>query len=720
METSQHTFIPESGLPTQRRRKARLACTPCRARKTGCDGKKPVCTACSLRGWEDKCSYPDTVMQASTALALVELERRLQKLENGARADPSPSRQSAAEATPPADPTSGPAAARVHDQDIFATDHPTTALSSTFLCQGLEAAGSRRSHSPSAESDTSALDSPMFPSLVCFSTQTQDQSGDEVDLRAMVLPPRQFADDLLRWYWQHIHSVFPFLHWPIFESKYRSLWEQQAAPTTSHPFDVVLTYATVNMVLALAYYRTETVSLEQRQCHADEFYNRSLRLVSAETLDTSSIAIVQLLLLRAWYLYFSGKADRCWLVSGAATRMAIGLGLHAPPKRHLNQLDREMRYRVWYGGCVALDQIITNTFGRPGMIVPGLTHIPPPLAIDEEYLSTTEEGRQPEGLPSRMDMNIYSMKILEIMEEMRAAARAPQLKLKQSEHEVLVPDPGVLLRLSSKIDDLLDGVPPHLRLEADYSQWALQEDEVTCFRIQGHALRFRLLLLRLFLLRPSLLAEAQRWTTARTAATQTASMMLQERFHQEACSLCLAAVHTILEEVHRSLTTNTGISAWFALHFTFASATVLLVATLSPNLGVSLDTEPTKSSWDRAMAILNHHKRTIASVTQGMEILRRYRDSLARRAAARSGTCASTNTGTIPTITLLPNFQAQEHHGQQLHESQSWEHSQPVPVPPTAGTGLMEGLDEFLTSDSLDEAWLVNQDFGQGDWMLHF
>ncbi len=68
MGTAQHTFVPETGQPGQRRRKARLACNPCRARKTGCDGRKPVCSACSLRGWEDKCGYPDSVMQPSAAL----------------------------------------------------------------------------------------------------------------------------------------------------------------------------------------------------------------------------------------------------------------------------------------------------------------------------------------------------------------------------------------------------------------------------------------------------------------------------------------------------------------------------------------------------------------------------------------------------------------------------------------------------------------------------
>ncbi|KAK4233970.1 hypothetical protein C8A03DRAFT_19051 [Achaetomium macrosporum] len=87
MDAAQHTFVTETGQPAQRRRKVRLACNPCRARKTGCDGRKPVCSACTLRGWEDKCGYPDSVMQPSAALTLVDLDRRLQKLENEARAD---------------------------------------------------------------------------------------------------------------------------------------------------------------------------------------------------------------------------------------------------------------------------------------------------------------------------------------------------------------------------------------------------------------------------------------------------------------------------------------------------------------------------------------------------------------------------------------------------------------------------------------------------------
>ncbi|KAL2147643.1 hypothetical protein VTI28DRAFT_8097 [Corynascus sepedonium] len=769
MEASQHTFVAETGQPAQRRKKARLACNPCRARKTGCDGRKPVCSACSMRGWSDKCFYPDSVMQPSTALTLVDIDRRLQKLENEARAGHEISRNSPSSTKQPSflDVVAHDAGAArsptelslksssvsfdhaaMNDQSLqepvdACANEPSATANAAFMRRGLEAAGHRQHHDTAvnSQSPVSPIESPTFPDLVGFSLHTPDRPFENLDPHTLYLPQRHFADDLLRWYWQNFHSIFPFLNWPVFKNRYRAIWKQK--PPARPAFDDILYYATLNMVLALACLRHESIPLEQRPYHADDFYRRSLQLVSAETLDSTSISIVQLLLLRAMYLYFAGKADRCWLMAGAAVRVAIGLGLHIDSKRHLNQMEREMRRRIWYGGCVSLDQIVSATFGRPGLIFPGLTQTAPPLAIDEEYLSTTGEGHQPEGLPSRLDMMTFTLKTVEILEEMKSARRAPGIKLKHAGDEITMPDPTNLLSVNAKIDDLLEGLPEHLRPDADYSKMLLNEDAVKCFRIQSHAIRFRLLTIRVFLLRPSLLAEAQRWTNPAACSTLTASSMLQERLHHEICSLCLGTVHTMLEEIQSGPATNGGISAWYALHFTFAAATILLVATLSPNLGVCLDTEPTKSSWDRVMAILDFHKSHVASAARGIEVLQRYRESITRRANARLGrpqlghefgACATgissptaqqgVPVATPPSlVTSSYTTQAQQAPALQpqqfTHPQQSWNEPHAMPTPPMAGTGLMEGLDpHYIGSETLDEAWLTMQDYGQGNWML--
>jgi hypothetical protein len=193
----------------------------------------------------------------------------------------------------------------------------------------------------------------LFPGFVDFSLHGSDQRFEGFDPQAIALPTRQFADDLLRCYWVNIHSMFPFVHWPTFDADYRALWKQQGFQKSA--YDQLLFLATLNMILALGSLTNAAIQLDHRHIYGDEFYQRSLRLISAETLDSATIPAVQLLLLRSLYLYFAGKAERCWLVSAAAVRLAIGMCLHLTPKRHLSQLEREIRRRVWYAGCVTID-----------------------------------------------------------------------------------------------------------------------------------------------------------------------------------------------------------------------------------------------------------------------------------------------------------------------------------------------------------------------------
>lgn len=67
-DTTEQTFIAERGLAAQSPRRVRLACYPCRARKAMCDGRKPVCTTCSLRGWQDSCRWLDKELPKPSTL----------------------------------------------------------------------------------------------------------------------------------------------------------------------------------------------------------------------------------------------------------------------------------------------------------------------------------------------------------------------------------------------------------------------------------------------------------------------------------------------------------------------------------------------------------------------------------------------------------------------------------------------------------------------------
>lgn len=58
---------------------------------------------------------------------------------------------------------------------------------------------------------------------------------------------------------------------------------------------------------------------------------------------------------------------------------------------------------------------------------------------------------------------------------------------------------------------------------------------------------------------------------------------------------------------------------------TFGAASALLAASLCPNLGVNLDLEPAKTSWERALQVFHHYESQVESATKGKEALEKYR-----------------------------------------------------------------------------------------------
>ena len=68
---------------------------------------------------------------------------------------------------------------------------------------------------------------------------------------------------------------------------------------------------------------------------------------------------------------------------------------------------------------------------------------------------------------------------------------------------------------------------------------------------------------------------------------------------------------------------------------TFAAGTVLPIVDLSPILSDTREVGSAETTWERAMAILDFYKPHISSVERGIEILKGYRESIRRRAAAR-------------------------------------------------------------------------------------
>lgn len=201
--------------------------------------------------------------------------------------------------------------------------------------------------------------------------------------------------------------------------KYERLWVDNAGAHSE--FDTEAEEATftstLNLVFAIGSRFSSLVDAAQKPIVADNFYQRSRQAYPFDILDSTSIALVQMLLLTGVYLQSTEYASRCWNSIGLAIRMAMSLGLHVDNsgRKAMSQVEREMRHRIWHS-CVNLDTLLAMTFGRPSMIDKSHS-VPIPTMIDDDYLSDQEEAIQPPGIYSRLGMFVYSCKLFVILEE---------------------------------------------------------------------------------------------------------------------------------------------------------------------------------------------------------------------------------------------------------------------------------------------------------------
>ena len=180
------------------------------------------------------------------------------------------------------------------------------------------------------------------------------------DVATISLPERHVADDLLANFWENVHPIFPVLHRPSMTDCYDQLWvanRGQKPELRYGGYSKPILHATLNILLAIGCQYSNTFAPQRRISMSDLFYQRSKKLISFDELDTSSLSIVQLLLLTGIYLQSTTYLDRCWNTIGLALRIAQGLGLHIDKRISAteSQKQREMRRRVWYI-CVMMDR----------------------------------------------------------------------------------------------------------------------------------------------------------------------------------------------------------------------------------------------------------------------------------------------------------------------------------------------------------------------------
>lgn len=170
---------------------------------------------------------------------------------------------------------------------------------------------------------------------------------------ALEIPPKPLLDELVTAYFVHINRG-----WPIIDEE--SFTEQLAGKDPRNPLSLPL----LNAVLLVGAHVLSAERDDLKDLQAT-FFRRAKTLIDARY-DQDRLAYVQSALLMTWYS--DGHEEviaNAWYWIGAATRAAIGLGMHRDTTRaKLVPVPRRTWVRVFWV-MFQFDTLISLTYGRP-------------------------------------------------------------------------------------------------------------------------------------------------------------------------------------------------------------------------------------------------------------------------------------------------------------------------------------------------------------------
>ncbi|OAA53003.1 Transcription factor [Cordyceps fumosorosea ARSEF 2679] len=496
--------------------------------------------------------------------------------------------------------------------------------------------------------------------------------GADPGIRSLNLsvPRRAEADELLESYWTWVHSLYPFLHRPSFDKRYRSIWAGKGdseeldgggGGVTSYYDDVGdgLFHCLLNLVFAMGAPFNAVIPFEDRDTVSRTFFRRAKVLIDLDTLACGSTAMVQALLLMCQYLQSTDEASSCWNTVGLAVRVAQGVGLHHEPQCCWNghcesghsQLEVEMRRRTWMGAML-FDRVLSMTYGRPLMIHPSLTRnrLFLPLAIDDQYLTGPGEppGQQPAETVSLVECYVAAVRLQDVIGELVMSSNYIGMG-KQDRRGMEGSGPGgrcrentayrlcvgdldlqTILDIENLLVEWRESLPEHLCPQSfkDGRAAALGQDQhrVMLLERQANVLEARYLHARLALFRPalSLLCKSVPKPGENPLDTLTARDRMSWAMMTKAADLCVSAAG----DLTNAITGNADLgfqrlqAPWYSVFYVHSCAMVLLLGYLcSPTYISCMDETSLMESYNRCLSFFEESRPHLVSAQRCSKVL---------------------------------------------------------------------------------------------------
>ncbi|KAL4963235.1 transcription factor domain-containing protein [Aspergillus stella-maris] len=590
-------YNPSRGI---KRRRVNVACNPCRAHKIRCDGARPDCGTCLRR--REKCAYSGSnereVIDPSTAENTQPVPLLQALIPVGNEDEP--------EIT-----AMGLAARLPNENDQSADDYFGDSSAVAFIKQLQE---NWRISGPD----------PGLPQHQMSAKSTHRKPVDDIAKCIVVpldlLPARPLADHLVNCFFSKYHTLYPLVHKTAFLSVYQSMWAGGNGDPQDfrHPgiglgdptVSATTFYYALNIIFACGSLFSESLG-EQRQSMSESFFSRCKPALDMDYLERGDLALVQVLVLMSHYLQGSPTPNRCWHVTGTASRMAQGIGLHSTvgdERRSFAQ--KQIRRRVWHG-CVMLDQGASTMLGRPAMHSNSQS-VPLPKAIDDCYLyPDLAICEQLPGTLCRVEWFIATLKLHQLLRKMSRPSTenaSEQYTSKATEEKTThsIDQVQSLTDIDLELESFRISVPKSIDFEIEVDDQPDQLLREKCL------LKARFLYLRLLAYRPVLSQSLNRIRDTQISNTDRVCKIPDTGIYSNLalnCSvLCVQSAIDLVSLVNETCGTELA-SVWFYnVFYTFSAGLIVIIAEHHSQVLQLVTRESLDLAWVKCHSTLDYLK----------------------------------------------------------------------------------------------------------------
>ncbi|OQV05070.1 Fungal specific transcription factor domain-containing protein [Cladophialophora immunda] len=439
------------------------------------------------------------------------------------------------------------------------------------------------------------------------------------------LPPVALASQLVDLFFEHVYPLYPFVHRPSFMQRLNETY-------SGGQRDIDVPWqATLNLIFAFGSDYLD-LSLAETYTMSQSFLQHATELILSVCFDTTTLEVVQALLLLSCHLQSNMQYQRVWTSIGTLYRVAQSLGLHMDPGSwRISPIEKEIRRRIWWG-IYSLDRFTSLKCGRPPSINIESLPVEAPAVVQDEQITETGimELALDSGIPCSSQFFNSMVQLAHIAESILVSISKdtpwslPGRNANAAETAALDPihfivQLAIVMEQEGKLRSWLDNLPDHLKFGAVH-----QSEKI---RRQQSMLRVRYLHTRLMTHRQNLLSliqcDRKRIDSLEDDFLRTVVMGSIRTCTQCACD--------ITEMVKNSAAAQNMGPWWYNVQFLFTSLGILFAVQMRATITQHVDIQAVTSAVDGALDYL----RFLGDVNGVVTRCRSYFESLRTRTETR-------------------------------------------------------------------------------------